>query len=36
MAAGGTHYAFVTESGDVITLGENEHGECETGAWKLF
>ena len=36
MAAGGTHCAFVTESGEVVTLGENEHGECETGGWKLF
>lgn len=36
MAAGGTHCAFVTESGDVITLGENGHGECETAGWKLF
>ena len=36
MAAGGTHCAFVTESGEVITLGENEHGECETHGWKLF
>ena len=36
MAAGGTHYAFVTSSGAVVTLGENEHGECETGAWRLF
>ena len=35
MAAGGTHCAFVTESGEVITLGENEHGECETHGWKL-
>ena len=36
MAAGGTHCAFVTESGEVVTRGENEHGECETGGWKLF
>ena len=35
MAAGGTHCAFVTESGEVITLGKNEHGECETHGWKL-
>lgn len=36
MAAGGTHCAFVTEDGAVVTRGENEHGECETGGWKLF
>jgi len=36
MAAGGTHDAFVTEEGAVVTLGDNTRGECETDGWKLF
>ena len=36
--ADGSSYHVVDyhpESGEVITLGENEHGECETHGWKL-
>ena len=36
MAAGGTHYAFVTSDGAVVTLGDNARGECDTRGWKLF
>ena len=36
MAAGGTHYAFVTEDGAVVALGDNDRGQCETDGWKLF
>ena len=36
LAAGGTHYAFVTADGAVIALGDNAHGECDTHNWKLY
>lgn len=36
MAAGGTHCVFVRSDGSVAAWGENEHGECEVNAWKLF
>lgn len=35
IAAGGTHSAVLLENGTVITLGQNEYGECDTSGWKL-
>ena len=35
IAAGGTHYALVLSDGSVTVLGANDHGEAETGGWKL-
>ena len=35
-AAGGTHFAFLHDDGTVTVLGENGHGEAETGAWRLL
>ena len=35
LAAGGTHFALVLSDGSVKVLGENAHGEAETGGWKL-
>ncbi|MBQ3276498.1 MAG: hypothetical protein IJH47_05515 [Oscillospiraceae bacterium] len=36
LAAGGTHCAFVHEDGSVTVLGDNAHGEADTGGWRLF
>ena len=35
IAAGGTHFALVLSDGSVKVLGENAHGEAETGGWVL-
>ncbi len=35
IAAGGTHFALVLSDGSVTVLGENAHGEADTGEWIL-
>lgn len=33
--AGDTHYAMLLSDGRVVCFGDNERGQCDTGAWSL-
>ncbi len=35
-SAGGGHYLFVTESGNVLAFGKNGSGQCKVDQWKLW